>query len=266
MFGKLIKNEFSSRWKPVVALYIGLLAGSLSVFLLGLLHDNVESNFLNILYGVTVFLFIVSFFVIAACIFLLPLVDFRNRFFKEQLYLPRTMPVKLSQLLLVRYIFDITMVISMAIVYPISLKIVGTPDSFKKILETVEKVLNFLKIEISFRPTIILLAVTYFVSYLFVVWCFNYSYSFGHCKFKKSQPLASVLFFVGLSTVSNVLTCYLAQAMDKTDLWTRLYKATGNQVLASVNIILIITSTYMVLCTIIMIILTNATLKKKLKD
>ena len=265
MFGKLIKNEFVNRAKSMIALFAGLLIGSIVVFLMNILADSIDSNFINILSGVTVFVFIIGFFVSGACIFILPLDDFRKRFFKDQGYLTHTLPVKTSHLLLARTFCDITMVVGMAIVFPLSICIAsGEPDFFKAFIDFFEKLLSYVGINVSFTLTILLLLVTYLSSYLFVVWCFNFSYAFGHCLFKHGKRLMSVVCFLGLSIVSNVLTSYLAQAMDKTDLFTKIYKATGDKLIASTNIVLLITSAYMILCTGILIALTNRIFKKHL--
>ena len=265
MFGKLVKNEFVNRWKSIIALYLGLLIGSFVVFILGILVNNIHSNFLDVLYGVTVFVFILGFFVSGASVFMLPLDDFRKRFFKDQGYLTHTLPVKTSHLLLARTFCDITMVIGMAIVFPLSVCIAsGEPDFFKAFISFFEKILSYVGINVSFTLTIVLLVVTYLSSYLFVVWCFNYSYTIGHCMFRHAKRLMSVVFFILLSIVSSVLTSYLGQAMDHTNLWQKIYKATGDKVIASTNIVLLITSAYMILCTGILIALTNRIFKKHL--
>ena len=265
MFGKLIKNEFVNRWKSIMAMYVGLLLGSIAVYIIGVLNKNIQSNFLDVLYGVSVFVFIMGFFISGASVFLLPLDDFRKRFFKEQGYLTHTLPVKTSHLLLARTFCDITMVIGMAIVFPLSVCIAsGEPNFFKAFISFFERILSYIGINVSFTLTIILLVVTYLLSYLFMVWCFNYSYTVGHCMFKHAKRLMSVIFFIFLAIVSNVLTSYLGQAMEHTHLWEKIYKATGDKIIASTNIVLLITSAYMILCTGILIALTNRVFRKHL--
>ena len=265
MFGKLIKNEFVNRWKSIMAMYVGLLLGSIAVYIIGVLNKNIQSNFLDVLYGVSVFVFIMGFFISGASVFLLPLDDFRKRFFKEQGYLTHTLPVKTSHLLLARTFCDITMVIGMAIVFPLSVCIAsGEPNFFKAFISFFERILSYIGINVSFTLTIILLVVTYLSSYLFMVWCFNYSYTVGHCMFKHAKRLMSVIFFIFLTIVSNVLTSYLGQAMEHTHLWEKIYKATGDKIIASTNIVLLITSAYMILCTGILIALTNRVFRKHL--
>ena len=144
MFGKLIKNEFVNRFKSIIALFAGLLIGSVVVFLLTFITDRVESGFLNVLHGVTVFVFIAGFFVCGASVFILPLDDFRKRFFKDQGYLTHTLPVKTSHLLLARTFCDVTIVIGMALVFPLSICIAsGEPSFFMAFINFFEKIFGY---------------------------------------------------------------------------------------------------------------------------
>lgn len=62
-------------------------------------------------------MFALAMFAVIVMVVLLPCLDFRNRFFKDQGYLTHTLPVKTSTLIGARLICDLVMIAWMVAVY-----------------------------------------------------------------------------------------------------------------------------------------------------
>ena len=121
MLGKLIKNEFVQRGKQTFAILVGILLYSVVILILHTLKDNdiINNNYYNAFVGMASVVYVFIIFASAIGIILLMFLDFGKRLFKDQGYLTHTLPVKTTDIMTSRIVFDTVAILAMAIVYPL---------------------------------------------------------------------------------------------------------------------------------------------------
>ncbi len=265
MFSKLIKNEFVNRWKSILSIYAGLLAASVIMFIFTSINNSTNSSFVTMLYALYSVLYFIGLFLCAASIFFMPLDDFRKRFFKDQGYLTHTLPVKTTSLLMSRMVCDLSMMIGMAIVFPFSICVAaGDFNFFSSVGKFFKVIFHAIGLDASVGISVILFFLLIFASYLFNLWCFNCAYTLGHCLFEKGKRLMSVVFFFCITFFASYISSAVSQAMQNSGLYQNFLTSTGSESIARLNVILLIMTLFMVLCTVGLVAITNLTFKKKL--
>lgn len=208
MLGKLIKNEFINRGKQDASIFIALLCLSCVVAVMGAINDNmyIESQYFDFLYALLIVVFSASFFVAVAALLLGAVNDFGKRFFKEQGYLTHTLPVKTSALMLARMVYDLILIVAIAIVIPF-VTCIGVRDfSFYSYLaDLIEEIVDT-RYSGAFEYSIviidiILFFVTLLIIALAVLWTFNVSYVIGHA-FNNAKKLITALAFWAISSIN----------------------------------------------------------------
>ena len=107
MLGKCIKNEIVNRYKPLLLAYIVELVYSPIYYMLAQIQPHITNNYIGMLVILLRIMWVFINLGVLGVVFIYPLVDFRNRMFKDQGYLTNTLPVKTSTLIISRAITDI---------------------------------------------------------------------------------------------------------------------------------------------------------------
>lgn len=222
MLGKLIKNEFINRGKQVVAIFAGLICFALVVALFWTINDSsfFDSVYFDFFLGIVTAAFVCGVFATVIALLLGSLSDFGKRLFKDQGYLTHTLPVKISSIMLARMVFDVVLIISIAVITPIAVCIAGRDFGFfRDLFESIEDFLG--RYLGSQAPAaimdIILFVVGMLVSSLAALWVFNASYAIGH-SFNNNKKLLSVVAFAVISTINQLVMMTLIWIMDNTDM------------------------------------------------
>lgn len=117
MLGKCIKNEFVNRSGLVGMISAGVMLFAVIVLGLDKLYNVVGTTAFAVFVKLVDVMFALAMFAVIVMVVLLPCLDFRNRFFKDQGYLTHTLPVKTSTLIGARLICDLVMIAWMVAVY-----------------------------------------------------------------------------------------------------------------------------------------------------
>lgn len=110
MVGKLIKNEFVNREKPLFLILCGVFSASVVTLLMRTLVDHVPERLegvFTMLSGIEIGLYVLAMVTAAIACFFLPVMDYRSRFFKDQSYLTHALPVKKGSMIFARMVMDI---------------------------------------------------------------------------------------------------------------------------------------------------------------
>ncbi len=264
MLGKLIKYEFINRWKAMISVFAGLIGGSLVVALLRVIRESAGSSFMNGLFGLVSALYVVGMLLGLGSIFILPLYDFRQRFFKDQGYLTHTLPVKTGTLLVSRIACDLSMLVGMIIVFPLSLCIaVGNFDVFRALADMVNTILKMIGINAAFGLTVGLFCGLILIEYLFNTWCFNCAYTLGHCLFEKGKKIMSVLFYIAIVFITGNIATLIANGF-KGRIESYDYVSDIARDVAFVNLILTVMIVLMAVFVVGLMAITNRVFKKRL--
>lgn len=211
MLGKLIKNEFVQRGKQTFAILVGVLLYSVVILILHTLKDNdiINNDYYNVFVGMASVVYVFIIFASAIGIILLMFLDFGKRLFKDQGYLTHTLPVKTTDIMTSRIVFDTVAILAMAIVYPLSICIAsGNFDFFKELIELIHSVLTMTGSGIS-KTTIILdgvlAVIAMFLSAICSIWQYNAAYALGH-SFSSSKRMMSVVFYIAIYTIMQVIS------------------------------------------------------------
>ena len=266
MFSKLVKNEFVNRWKSILSVYAGLMIASLLMLIMTKVRTGVSSDFFDLLFGLYAAFYALLLIASAASVFLMPLVDFRNRFFKDQGYLTHTLPVKTSSLLLSRMVCDLSMLVGMAIVYPFSICLAaGDFDFFSAVGDVLGRVFEAIGFDASVGLTVFLSLLLFLASYLYSLWMFNCAYTIGHCMFQKGKRIMSVIIYFAIAIVSSIISSAFSRAMDGADLTGTLNSHSHySAAVSTLNTILLVWIIFMVVVTGILVAVTNLIFHKHL--
>lgn len=266
MFSKLVKNEFVNRWKSILSIYGALLGASLIMLIMTKIYQGTSSNFFQMLYGLYAFLYVLLLLISFASVFFLPLADFRKRFFKDQGYLTHTLPVKTSTLLMSRMVCDLSMLLGMAIVYPLSICIAaGNFDFFTAVGDVCGELFEMIGFDASVGLTVLLTLLLMLVAYLYNLWVFNCSYAMGHCLFRKGKRIMSVVIFLAILLVSSLVSSAVSNALQDADLTGTMVSSSHYSVaISTLNTILLIWTLFMIVGTGVLVAVTNWVFHKHL--
>lgn len=214
MLGKLIKNEFINRGKQAASIFIALLCLSCVVAVMSAINENIyiENEFFEFSYALLIVVFAASLWAVVVALLLGSVQDFGKRFFKDQGYLTHTLPVKISALMLARMVFDLVLIIAIAIFIPLAICISVRDFSFFSEIGNAIKEMLETRYSGVFEATVvfidvILMCVTFLILALAGLWMFNASYAIGHA-FNNAKKLISVVAFC-LMTVLNWTITYI---------------------------------------------------------
>lgn len=209
MLGKCIKNEIINRYKPLLLVYSVLLIYSPIFYVLDQSRDAIANEYVALFVGLlqVVYGFVVMFALLA--VFLYPLVDFRNRVFKDQGYLTNTLPVKTSTLMIGRLIVDILTYISAAIVIPFSICLAAMDfEIYDKLFDFLLDLVGYITTDVSnvlVLTLIILVLVTFLAGMLLSQWMFNAAYAFGH-SFSNNKKIMSIVGMIMFYAAFQILS------------------------------------------------------------
>lgn len=211
MLGKLIKNEFVQRGKTIGLIFIAILVSSGAVALLWAIHESMSdpSDYFNFVVGLVTALFVLGMVVAGAGILVITINDFGKRLFKDQGYLTHTLPVKTSQIMLARMVFDVVVVIGTCIVYPLAICVAvrdfGFFGQIEELLSELLEMFSYNTVQASVVVLdIILVLIGMLISALASIWMFNASYAIGH-SFGSNKKLMSVLAYIVIGTVTQLV-------------------------------------------------------------
>ncbi len=221
MLGKCIKNEIVNRYKPICLAYIILLAFSPVCYFLSQVVPNIDNTYITmfIFLLIAAWGFTVFGTVILICIY--PMVDFRNRVFKDQGYLTNTLPVKTSTMMIGRVIVDILTYISAAIVIPFAICIANMDFTiYKKLIEFLFDLIGYITSDVSYVVVlilVILILVTILAGMLLSQWMFNAAYAFGHA-FSNHKRIMSVVGMIMFYIIFQIFSVAFFWILSETNI------------------------------------------------
>lgn len=221
MLGKCIKNEFVNRSGLVGMISAGVMLFAVIVLGLDKLYNVVGTTAFAVFVKLVDVMFALAMFAVIVMVVLLPCLDFRNRFFKDQGYLTHTLPVKTSTLIGARLICDLVMIAWMVAVYGLAVCVAtGNFEVFSDFVGFVQQFLSMSGMTVD-RGLIVLDGVLallmMWLGVLFNIWTINAAYAFGH-SFTKGKRVWSVVFFGLLEVVYGVLVVILGEILAKADI------------------------------------------------
>lgn len=222
MLGKLIKNEFIQRGKQVVLIFSALLGMSLITAFLWMINPYVKSNFFGFFLALFTSIYGVGAMVAAVGLVMLAIGDFGKRLFKDQGYLTHTLPVKTSQIIFARMVFDLVLIIAIAVIYPIAISIAARDFSvIGEFFEGIGELASTLSggaLETSIVIVdIILILVAMLLASLLSLWMFNASYAIGH-SFNTAKRGMSILAYIVMSIIYSIIVYFIGWVMTETGL------------------------------------------------
>lgn len=225
MLGKLIKNEFINRGKQAASIFIALLCLSCVVAVMSTINENVyiESEFFKFSFILLAALFLVSEYAVVIALLLGSVQDFGKRFFKDQGYLTHTLPVKTSALMLARMVYDLVLIVAIAIVIPFSICIAARNFSFySRIADWIEDMVGNYSGGALEASIVIIDIILFFVMLLILalssIWMFNVSYAIGHA-FNNAKKLMSSVVFCAFGTLNWAITYIVGTIILDTDVF-----------------------------------------------
>lgn len=221
MLGKCIKNEFVNRSGLVGMISAGVMLFAVIVLGLDKLYNVVGTTAFAVFVKFVDVMFALVMFAVIVMVVLLPCLDFRNRFFKDQGYLTHTLPVKTSTLIGARLICDLVMIAWMVAVYGLAVCVAtGNFEVFSDFVGFVQQFLSMSGMIVD-RSLIVLDGVLVLLmmwfGVLFNIWTINAAYVFGH-SFTKGKRVWSVVFFGLLEVLYGVLVVILGEILTKADI------------------------------------------------
>ncbi len=266
MLGKLIKNEFINRGKQAASIFIALLCLSCVVAVMSAINEYVyiQNQFFKFSYALLIVVFAVSQYAAVIALLLVSVQDFGKRFFKDQGYLTHTLPVKTSALMLARMVFDLVLIVAIAIFIPLAICIAIRNFSFfseigngiKEMLETRYSGVFEASVVII---DVILICVTFLILSLASLWMFNASYAIGHA-FNNAKRLISVVVFCLMTILNWIITYIVGYILLETDAF---YVPKHNEVTIMMNLIVVIAVAYVSVA--LYAVITRYVCKKRLK-
>lgn len=220
MLGKLIKNEFIQRGKQVALIFCALLSMSLITALLWIIYPHITSNFYDFFISLFTTIYGIGAFAAAVGLLMLAIGDFGKRLFKDQGYLTHTLPVKTSQIIFARMVFDVVLIIAIAVIYPVAISIACRDFSaIKEMFEELGYIVSRLSggaLESSIVVVDIILAlVAMLLTSLSSLWMFNAAYAIGH-SFNTAKRGMSILAYIIISIISSMVLYLFGWLMDET--------------------------------------------------
>lgn len=241
MLGKCIKNEFVNRTGIVAGISVGVLAFSGVILGMNTLNVQLQSQSFTVFVSLLDMLFVFAMMAAVIVLVMLPSIDFRNRFFKDQGYLTHTLPVKTSTLIAARLVCDLVMIVWLALVYVLAICIAtGDFSVFSEFVTFMQKTLSMMGSYVDramlITDSVLFLAMLWF-GMLFSIWTINAAYCFGHA-FSKGKRLLSVVFYILLNIVYTVLLIVANNILESSniDAWMETIQTTAGQCLALFSI------------------------------
>jgi ABC-type multidrug transport system permease subunit len=171
-------------------------------------------------------MFALTMFAMIVMVVLLPCLDFRNRFFKDQGYLTHTLPVKTSTLIGARLICDLVMIAWMAAVYGLAVCVATGLDAVYAQCETLIVVSNEVFSGGMSGMTVdrslivldgVLALLMMWLGVMCNIWTINAAYAFGHA-FTKWERIWSVVFFALIQMICGILVVVFNEILSKQDI------------------------------------------------
>lgn len=221
MLGKCIKNEFVNRSGLVGMISAGVMLFAVIVLGLDKLYNVVGTTAFAVFVKLVDVMFALAMFAVIVMVVLLPCLDFRNRFFKDQGYLTHTLPVKTSTLIGARLICDLVMIAWMAAVYGLAVCVAtGNIEVFSDFVGFVQQFLSMSGMIVD-RSLIVLDGVLallmMWLGVMCNIWTINAAYAFGHA-FTKWERIWSVVFFALIQMICGILVVVFNEILSKQDI------------------------------------------------
>lgn len=221
MLGKCIKNEFVNRSGLVGMISAGVMLFAVIVLGLDKLYNVVGTTAFAVFVKLVDVMFALTIFAMIVMVVLLPCLDFRNRFFKDQGYLTHTLPVKTSTLIGARLICDLVMIAWMAAVYGLAVCVAtGNFEVFSDFVGFVQQFLSMSGMTVD-RSLIVLDGVLallmMWLGVMCNIWTINAAYAFGHA-FTKWERIWSVVFFALIQMICGILVVVFNEILSKQDI------------------------------------------------
>ena len=221
MLGKCIKNEFVNRSGLVGMISAGVMLFAVIVLGLDKLYNVVGTTAFAVFVKLVDVMFALAMFAVIVMVVLLPCLDFRNRFFKDQGYLTHTLPVKTSTLIGARLICDLVMIAWMVAVYGLAVCVAtGNFEEFSDFVGFVQQFLSMSGMIVD-RSLIVLDGVLallmMWLGVMCNIWTINAAYAFGHA-FTKWKRIWSVVFFALIQMIYGILVVVFSEILSKQDI------------------------------------------------
>lgn len=221
MLGKCIKNEFVNRSGLVGMISAGVMLFAVIVLGLDKLYNVVGTTAFAIFVKLVDVMFVLAMFAVIVMVVLLPCIDFRNRFFKDQGYLTHTLPVKTSTLIGARLICDLVMIAWLVAVYGLAVCVAtGNFEVFSDFVGFVQEFLSMSGTTVD-RGLIVLDGVLallmMWLGVMCNIWTINAAYAFGHA-FKKWERIWSVVFFALIQMICGILVVVFSEILSNQDI------------------------------------------------
>lgn len=221
MLGKCIKNEFVNRSGLVGMISAGVMLFAVIVLGLDKLYNVVGTTAFAVFVKLVDVMFALTMFAMIVMVVLLPCLDFRNRFFKDQGYLTHTLPVKTSTLIGARLICDLVMIAWMVAVYGLAVCVAtGNFEVFSDFVGFVQQFLSMSGMTVD-RSLIVLDGVLallmMWLGVMCNIWTINAAYAFGHA-FTKWERIWSVVFFALIQMIYGILVVVFSEILSKQDI------------------------------------------------
>lgn len=221
MLGKCIKNEFVNRSGLVGMISAGVMLFAVIVLGLDKLYNVVGTTAFAVFVKLVDVMFALAMFAVIVMVVLLPCLDFRNRFFKDQGYLTHTLPVKTSTLIGARLICDLVMIAWMVAVYGLAVCVAtGNFEVFSDFVGFVQQFLSMSGMIVD-RSLIVLDGVLallmMWLGVMCNIWTINAAYAFGHA-FTRWERIWSVVFFALIQMICGILVVVFSEILSKQDI------------------------------------------------
>lgn len=221
MLGKCIKNEFVNRSGLVGMISAGVMLFAVIVLGLDKLYNVVGTTAFAVFVKLVDVMFALAMFAVIVMVVLLPCLDFRNRFFKDQGYLTHTLPVKTSTLIGARLICDLVMIAWMVAVYGLAVCVAtGNFEVFSDFVGFVQQFLSMSGMTVQ-RGLIVLDGVLallmMWLGVMCNIWTINAAYAFDHA-FTKGKRIWSVVFFALIQMIYGILVVVFSEILSKQDI------------------------------------------------
>lgn len=271
MLGKCIKNEIVNRYKPICLAYIVLLIYSPIFYLLKPVMHNVNNTYIGMFIGLIMVAYGLVVFGNIILILIYPMVDFRNRVFKDQGYLTNTLPVKTSTMMIGRLIADLLTYISAGIVIPFAICLSEMDFGiYKDLIHSLFDLIGYITTDVTYvwiLTLVILVLVTILAGMLLSQWMFNAAYAFGHA-FSNHKRVMSIIGMVILYLLFQMLSVLLLWFLSETGIMEGVRTEMVNYVtypdIEGINRFLGVISIFEVLATAGLVAITSWLTKNKL--
>ncbi len=272
MVGKLIKNEFVNREKPLFLILCGVFLASVVTLLMRTLVDHVPERLegvFTMLSGIEIGLYVLAMVTAAIACFFLPVMDYRSRFFKDQSYLTHALPVKKGSMIFARMVMDIISIVQIAIVFPVSIMVAaGNREFFKEGMDLAKQLLSTIfqeKVGGELVVFVILVVVGVLIQYLENIWLIICAYTIGHSCFNYNKKLLSIVFYIVLNMALSFIATLVTAGLSFADTqFSQVETAKGfTDVLSTFNLYLgIVNGMQLLFCLVFAFITSYVTTKK----